>query len=232
MSIAISDIVVIAIFVLTVLICTVRGLGMTLYSLFSIVIAVVAAYLLRPFVSTFFINIGAASIFEDGIYANIDAARLAQLPQSASLSGQQIAESMKLPGFIQNFLAANMQSWNAQGAIETVERQMAMAVSNLLVNVLSVVVIIILVIIALMIIKRVIKAINKIPVLKTVNRVGGFLIGIVLAYFIITGAALVLNLFSGAAWYPAVYADITGSLIAKYFFSTNVFMLLLSKFKV
>ena len=229
MTITISDIVVLAIFILTVLACTMRGLAMTVYSLFSVVAAVIAAYLLRPVVAGLLISGGAEKWFEDGIFAHLDAVRLEHFAGTSQGSVQQLADSIGLPGFAQKFLAGHVQNWQTTGAFEDVERQMASSISHFLVNVLAVVIIIVLVIILLLIVKWIIRLVTKAPVIKQVNRIGGFIIGLVLSYIVVCGLAMALNLFSAMPWYPAVYEDIRKSLFAKYFFDTNALLLILSK---
>lgn len=225
----VSDIVVIVIFAVTVMVCTVRGLAMTLYSTFSAVIAVAGAFLLRPFVSAGLTAAGADNFFTEGIYRQLDAARIAHFQDAAAGTGKELAEALKLPGFLQQFLENKTDAWVTPSAFESIERDISQAVSALLVNILSIIILILLILLAMFLLRNILSIFSKIPVIKQVNTAAGFLIGLIMAFFWISVIGLILQLFSASAFFETAICDINGSLFAKYFYDTNVFMILLSK---
>lgn len=225
----VSDIVVILIFGVTVTVCTVRGLAMSLYATFSTVIAVVGAFLLRPLVSAGLTAAGADNFFTEGIYRQLDAARIEHFQDAAAGTGKELAEALKLPGFLQSFLEDKIGAWTTQSAFESVEQEISQAVSSLLVNILSVILLILVILAAMFLLRNILSVFSKIPVIKQINTAAGFLMGLIMAFFWISVIGMVLQLFSASAFFEAAVRNINNSLFAKYFYDTNVFMILLSK---
>jgi uncharacterized membrane protein len=225
----VSDIVVIIIFAVTVAVCTARGLAMTLYSTFSAVIAVAGAFLLRPLVSAGLTAAGADNFFTEGIYRQLDAARTEHFQNAAAGTGKELAEALKLPGFLQRFLEDKTGAWTTQSAFESVEREISEAISSLLVNILSVILLILVILLVMFLLRNILSVFSKIPVIKQVNTAAGFLTGLIMAFFWVSVIGLILQLFSASAVFEAAIRNINNSLFAKYFYDTNVFMILLSK---
>ncbi len=225
----VSDIAVLLIFVITVVVCTARGLAMTLYSTFSAVIAVIGAFLLRPLVAAGLTAAGADNYFTEGIYRQLDAARAAHFAEASQGTGSQLSEALGLPGFLQDFLAEKTDSWSAQTAFETVEREISQAISSLLVNILSIIILILIIMVVMFLLRNLLSVFSRIPVIRQINMAGGFAIGLVLAFFWISVIGMVIQLFSASAAFNWIVEDISRSLFAKYFYDTNIFIILLSK---
>ena len=229
MSIAVSDIVVFIIIILTVTVCTVRGFALSLYSLLSSLIAVALAFFLRPFVSTGLQKLGVGAYFTDGIYRQLDAARIHHLQGAAVGTGKELSETLHLPGFLKRFLEEKIQNWTVQGSLETIEKDISQTLSSLLVNIISVAALILILLLAMFLLRRVLTFFSKIPVIRQIDRAAGFVLGLILAFFWITMTGMVIQLFSAADFFQTVAADIERSLFAHYFYDTNVFMIFLSK---
>ncbi len=226
---AISDIVVIVIFVATVIICTVKGLAMTLYSTFSSIISIVGAFLLRPFVAAGFTSMGIDSFFYESIYTSISNVKTEYFGDATIGSGNQLAEQLNIPDFARKFLSGNVTNWDTAGSFDTIVEEMSSSLASLLVSVLSVILLIIIIIFAMFLLRNILSVFSKIPVIKQINKLGGFLIGIILAFFWISVAGLVAHLLSTAGFFTVVAADIDKSVVARYFYDTNFIVLLLSK---
>ena len=224
-----SDIVVILIFVITVTVCTARGFAMSLYSTFSAAIAVIGAFLLRPFVSAGLTAAGADNFFTDGIYKQLDAARAAHFQNAAAGTGKELAEALHLPGFLQNFLEDKTSSWVTQGAFDSIETDISKAVSSLLVNILSILILILVILLAMFLLRHILSAFSKIPVVRQIDRATGFFLGLLLAFFWISVIGMIMQLFSASDFFRTAIENINSSLFAHYFYDTNVFMILLSK---
>lgn len=224
-----SDIVVIIIFAVTVIVCTARGFAMSVYSAFSAVIAIVGAFLLRPFVSAGLTSAGADNFFTEGIYRQLDAARAEHLTNAAESTGEELAEALKLPEFLRRFLEDSTDSWTTRGALQDIEMDISESVSSLLVNILSVIILILAIMLAMFLLRNVLSIFSKIPVIRQINTAAGFLLGLVMAFFWISVIGMIMQLFSASEFFSAAIDNINNSLFAKYFYNTNVFMILLSK---
>lgn len=226
---AISDIVVIVIFVATVIICTVKGLAMSLYSTFSTIIAVVGAFLLRPLVATGLSAAGVDNLFTDSIYKSLSNLKTEHFGDAIIGSGSKLAEELNLPAFVKDFLADSVTNWETEGAFDTVVKEMSAGLSSLLVSILSVILLIMIIMVAMFLLRNILSVFSKIPVIRQINKVGGFALGLILAFFWISVAGLVVHLLSTADFFTAVTTDINNSLFAKYFYDTNFIVILLSK---
>lgn len=226
---AISDIVVIVIFAATVIICTVKGLAMTLYSTFSTLIAVLGAFLLRPFVSAGLAAVGADKLFYDSFYKSINSVRLEYFGDSTIGTGNQLAEKLNIPDFAKGLLESSVSSWETAGSLDTVVEEMSTSLADFVVNAIAVVILIIIIMVAMFFLRNVLSIFSKIPVIRQINKLGGFIIGLVLAFFWISVIGMVAHLFSTADFFSVVAADINNSMIAKFFYETNFIALLLSK---
>ncbi len=225
----VSDIVVIIIFAVTVTVCTVRGFAMSLYSAFSAVIAIAGAFLLRPFVSAGLTSVGADHFFTEGIYRQLEAASAEHFGNTAEGTGQELAEALKLPEFLQRFLEDSTESWTTQGTLHDIEMDISEAVSSLLVNILSVIILILAIMIAMFLLRNILSIFSKIPVIKQINTAAGFLLGLIMAFFWISVIGMIMQLFSASEFFRSAIENINNSLFARYFYDTNVFMILLSK---
>lgn len=159
----------------------------------------------------------------------MDAARAAHFAEASQGTGSQLSEALGLPGFLQDFLAEKTDSWSAQTAFETVEREISQAISSLLVNILSIIILILIIMVVMFLLRNLLSVFSRIPVIRQINMAGGFAIGLVLAFFWISVIGMVIQLFSASAAFNWIVEDISRSLFAKYFYDTNIFIILLSK---
>lgn len=225
----IADIAVILIFAVFITVCTVRGLAMSLYSAFSTLIAVVGAYLLRPFADRLLSSTGIEKLFDDAVYTRIHAFRTEQFGVTAAGTGSELAEKMHFPNFVNGFFENKVTGWAETAPFEQIEREMSSALASLLTSILSIVLLVILILIAMFFLKNILRFFSKIPVIRQVDRVGGFVCGLVMSMFWISLIALFFYLFSAYEGFAPVQESIRNSLFAKYFYDSNLFVVLLSK---
>ena len=225
----IADIAVLLIFAAFLILCTVRGLAMSLYSAFSTLIAVVGAFLLRPLADRLLLSTGIKEFFNNAVYTQIHSFRTEHFGEAVSGTGSALAKEMHLPDFVTRLFEGKITGWAETAPFEQIEREMSDALASLLTSVLSIIVLVILLLIAMFLLKNILKIFSKIPVIRQVDKVGGFICGLVLSVFWISLIALFFYLFSAYEGFSVVQASIRNSLFAKYFYDTNIFVLLLSK---
>ncbi|MBE7056285.1 MAG: hypothetical protein E7388_02435 [Ruminococcaceae bacterium] len=225
---AISDIFIIIIFLVTVITCTVKGLALTLYSVFSTAISIIGAFLLRPFVSAGLIYIGADKFFYKTFYEAINAVRLECFGNSTIGTGAKLATELNIPDFAKGLLEHNVRSWTTSGSLDTIVDEMSTSLAQFVVNAISVILLIIIIMIGMHFLKKVLSFFSKIPVIRQINKLGGFVMGVILAFFWISVLGMVAHLFSTAEYFTYILADIENSLIAHYFYNTNFIALIIS----
>ena len=225
----IADIVVILIFAVLIVVCTKRGLAMSLYSAFSTLIAVVGAFLLRPLADRLLLSTGIEKFFDDAVYTQIDNFRMEHFGEAVSGTGSELAAEMRFPEFFNGFFEEKMTGWSEAAPFEQIEREMSGALASLLTSILSIVLLVILILIAMFFLKNILRIFSKIPVIRQVDRVGGFVCGLVMSMFWISLIALFFYLFSAYEGFASIQESIRNSLFAKYFYNSNLFVLLLSK---
>ena len=225
---AISDIVVIGIFVVTVIVCTVKGLALTLYSIFSSLVAIIGAFLLRPFVSAGLIALGVDKLFYDGIYASIEDVKLNMFAENQIGTGSKLAEGLNIPDFAKGLLKNDVRNWETSGSLDTITEEMSKSLSDFIIDAISIILLVIIILVLMHFLKKVLTVFSKIPVIKQINRIGGFFIGFVLAFFWISIAGMVIHLLSASEVFPVILADLDKSIIAHYFYDTNFIALILS----
>ncbi|MDR1687244.1 MAG: CvpA family protein [Clostridiales bacterium] len=217
------DIFVLLTFVIFLLISWHKGLLLTLYSLFSFVIAIFAANKLYGIVGAFIRG-------NDAIYSRITAfvsenINIGQSLETAAKSSQNnIIENLGLPEILTNLLIENnnpeiykLFSFNA------VEDYIVGMLAGVIVNIISAVSVFILVALLLSVISRMLGIISKLPVIKTFNKIGGVLLGAVLATLFIWLSFVVMLMFFFKD-YAEMSILVNSSFAAKYFFNSDIFI--------
>lgn len=221
----VADFTILISFILIVAVCTWRGLAMTIYSMCSTFVAIIVAFLIRPFVSEVITKMGAAEMFSKGIEAQMDAIK----GEAADATAREFAERLNLPGFANSFLEKRIPSWNSAQPYNVVRAQFAGGLSEFLVNLLSVVILILLILLVMLILKRALKLVSRIPVLRQINKLGGFAAGIILAMLWVSIICAIINLFAANPSFAPITESINNSLFAKYFYNNNILMMILAK---
>ncbi len=227
---AISDIVIIILFLATVVFCTVRGFAMTLYSAISTIVSVAGAFVLRPFVYDGLMAIGLDKLFYNGFYENINSARTELFGDTAMGTGQKLAGGIDLPDFTKKIMEQNVSCWKTIGSLDSVVEEMSHTMASLVVNVISIVLLVVIIMVGMHFLKKLLIKVSKMPVIRQFNRIGGLLAGIILGVFWISVLGMIAQMFSVADFFSVVVADIENSLIAKHFYDTNFIILFVSQF--
>ncbi len=226
---AISDIVIIGIVIVTVIVCTKKGLAMTLYSIFSSLIAVIGALLLRPFVSSILVSLGVDKFFYQGIYETVSNTKLNLFGETTIGTGSKLAEGLNIPDFAKGLLKNDVSNWETSGSLKTITEEISDSLTSFIVDAISVILLIIIIMIIMHFLKHLINIFSRIPVIKQLNKIGGFFVGLILAFFWVSIAGMAVHLLSATEVFEVILADIDKSLFAHYFYDTNFIALILSK---
>lgn len=175
----IVDIIIIAILVIAVLIGKKRGLTVCLVNIFSLIIAFIIAFMLYKPVANLIIQ-------NTDIDDNLKTIIKSNIPISDT--NLSVEASSNLPNKMQEYINNTTTSIN-QTKDEAIEK-VANDITEQVINVISFLGIFVIVRAALLLVKLVSKIINKLPILKQVNDLGGAICGF------IEGAILVYTIFA------------------------------------
>jgi uncharacterized membrane protein required for colicin V production len=217
------DIFVTVSFLIILLISWHKGLLLTLYSLFSFVIAIFVSNKLYGIVGAFIRG-------NDVLYSRItgfvsENVNIGPSLEAAAKSSQNnIIENLGLPEILTNLLIENnnpeiykLFSFNA------VEDYIVGMLSGVIVNIISAVSVFIIVSLLLSVISRALGIISNLPVIKTFNKIGGVLLGALLATLFIWLSFVVMLMFFFKD-YAEMSILVNSSYVAKYFYETDIFI--------
>lgn len=125
-------------------------------------------------------------------------------------SMQETVASLPIPDFLKKLLSG----------ISGVE-QLGASLAELIANIVSVILLFIVARLALMIIYAILERVMKLPVLKQIDKFGGFLLGAVQGLLIVFVVMTVLMLFLSSPQFSGIHDAINNSIIAKYLYEHN-----------
>ncbi len=207
----IVDIIILIIIVLAIIIGRHRGLTVTLVNFFSLIIALVVALLFYKPVGNFIIE-------KTPIGENVKQV----IKQNIPMSGDEIeinADS-HLPEGMKDYINEQVDNANEtkDEAIETISTQLSTEV----IMIISFVGIFLLIRVALVILKVLSKIINKLPILKQLDHLGGaivgFVEGIIIVYFIFAVISTISPVFENTQ----ILDQINSSFFGKMMYNNNI----------
>lgn len=174
-----------------------KGLILTTFSLGSYIIAFITARLYYPQLAHWirdnnFMIEGIKGFIQKNIETSLPTTGvLDKTPQS--LGGLQEMEGWGIPGFLQDYLIkqVDIQTY-ADQAMDTIIGEMQQALVNFFINIISMVILFIVVRTLILLIGHLIHSIFEIPVLHTVNNVGGGVVGLIRGMVFIFIAVLIM----------------------------------------
>ncbi|MCL2577209.1 MAG: CvpA family protein [Defluviitaleaceae bacterium] len=156
-----------------------QGLIRTVYRLVSFFIAVFLANMLYPYVAQFLRGTLVFSGIQDSVKSGLD---LGGFVSEYSTEWQnEVFESLPLSTQIRSFLFSHFEP-DVHGIlrIDTIEEYISLFFANIAINGIAIIVVFFLVIIILSVIGIAIDIVGKLPVIKTFNNLGGFIVGVVI----------------------------------------------------
>ncbi|MBQ8815353.1 MAG: CvpA family protein [Lachnospiraceae bacterium] len=220
-------IVVLAILIISTLIGLKKGLIRTVLSLFSIVIALVLAWLIYPHVSTVLEQF---EPLRTAIYEPVNEFFAEQIPElisgvieSAGSDEQtSLINALPLPQLIKDTLTLNNTSaaYEALG-VENFIQYLSTTVTSLIIQAISLLLTLLISIIGLHLLMRVTDLVAKLPVINSLNNLGGAIAGLITGYLIIQILFLAITTFSGTEWGMALMQQINESSILTFLYNSS-----------
>jgi len=214
------DIVIVAIIALCAIAGYHKGLIRTVYRLVSLFVAMFVARQLYPYV--------ARALRQTELFPTIRDAIARAMNLEGFVADQTVAHSaevidnLPLPGILQRLL----HSYNTPNMFEllqvaTIEEYVAGFFANMVINGIAILAVFALTMIALTFIGYALDIVSMLPVIRTLNRIGGFAFGIVMSGVIIWFGLVLVALFATTA-HPLINEMLEGSWIAQRLFEITL----------
>ena len=219
----IADVILVGIFIISILLAYRRGFTILVFNLICMAITIVSVLILcKPITNLVYENTNIDEFFSKNIEKSI---------------GNFLEEQIEKNGYI-NTEKTNISKPIAEkinSYIDEVGEESVLDVSKYIADNLSYVVISAIVVIVLCIVVRLLTIllrsllffITKLPIINTLDKVGGVVYGILRAYFIVYIILAILSLISPLISNTGIIACINNSKICKIFYNNNIFLKIL-----
>lgn len=215
------DIIVIGILVVNGFIAYQRGFIITVYRLTYLIIGGLLTKAFYPIISNFV-------RFETGIYQRLvlsikEGLKLDVLNNISEI-GSQISDITKLglPSFLQQAIIENNNPEVYKLLnVDKFGDYIAGYLANISINIISMIVAFVIISIGLKFIVKIFDLIAKLPVLNSINKLGGLAVGLLLGIVMIWIGGCIITLFYTSASFESVVEALENSVIAKYLYDNN-----------
>jgi len=203
---------------------------MTLYHMLATAIAIVGAFLLRPFAFQGMEALGVKDLLFNKIFAYLDETRIKEFGDATIGTCSDLAKHMGLPDLINDYLKNHITDWNTQSSFQTVETKISDAIASFIVNIIVILVLIGILLLLLALIKKGLKLFTNLPVIKQIDKLGGLVMGLIMAALWVSIIGLVLQLLVTSGVLGQGFIDtVRNSLFVKYLYDNNFILMLLAK---
>ena len=207
----IVDLIILAVVVLSGIIGMKKGFTVCIVNLVAVIVALVLALLLcKPLANVIIQN----TEIDDGLQTTIASA----LP----MNGEEISfnENANLPEGIKNYLTNTASTINdaKNNTIESVSRTLAEEI----IIVISFIIIFVVARAVLLVVKIVSKVINKLPVLKQLDKAGGFIVGLIEGLLFVYAMLAIISILAPAISTTPILGAINDSFAGKIMYNNNI----------
>jgi len=195
-----------------------RGLIRTVYRLVSFVVAMFLSYRLYPYVARFLRDTALFNAIQsrvstemnlEGFFVDYTGARHAE-----------IINSLPLPAFLRDLLYSfNTPDMYAILRVHTLEDYISGFFANIVMNGIAIVAVFIVVLLILSVVGAVLDVVSMLPVIYSLNRIGGLAIGVVMGIGIVWLSIVVVTILISTGTPPEVQDLLDNSFIVRTFFS-------------
>lgn len=207
----IVDIIIIAILIIAIIVGRMRGLTVCLVNLVSLILALVLAFM-------FYKPLGNLAIEKTEFDDNIKQVIIKNFPMSDTEF--KIENTENLPTQIRDYINNTTEGLTEQKN-ETIE-DIAKELTTNVIYVLSFIAIFIVVRIALLVVKLLAKIIDKLPVFKQINNLGGAICGFVEGAIVVYVAFAIISIASPMLENTPIPKMINESYLGKYMYNNNL----------
>ena len=214
------DIIILAIVALCAIAGYHKGLIRAVYRLVSFFVAIIVARQLYPYVARGLRQTELFPTIQGGIAHAMNLEGF--IADQTATRGADLIDSLPLPGILQSLL----HSYNTPNMFEilqvvTVEEYISGFFANMVINGIAILGVFLLTMLALTFIGYALDIVSKLPVIRTLNHIGGFVFGMAMSAVIIWLALVLVALFVVTA-NPMVSEMVESSRIAQWLFERTL----------
>ncbi len=199
-----------------------EGFIKTVFSIFSILIALVLTYEIQPYVSKALQhNDKIVSYVEHKVDASVDLDKKEEgvSDQRSSIEGLRLPKSLK-KSLIEN---NNTEVYKAL-VVEKFEDYVSSYLAMVILNALSFVVVFLIVYVLLFIISRALDILSHLPLINGLNKTAGLLVGLLRGLVVIWILCILLTMFSSTKTSQLLYGYINDSYILSSIYDNNILL--------
>jgi uncharacterized membrane protein required for colicin V production len=198
-----------------------KGFILSVYRLASYFLSIFLAIKLYPVIS----NV----LSETALYGKISRYILKNLLKqqpgldnsAKTAAAETVVEGLRLPGFFKDFLITKFPNPSKIIDVSGIMNTISDELTKIIIAVISMVVLYILIRLLLIFARSLIKGLSKLPVIKQVDKIGGFTLGAVEGFLTAFIVLAVLTIFSTSPNFKGISSAIDGSLITGYMYNNN-----------
>jgi ABC-type multidrug transport system permease subunit len=219
----VADIVVICIFVISIFGAYKRGLTALMVHLVGLIVTIIAVLVLcKPVTNWIYNNTGIDEFFAEHIESSIGDFLEEQISDYGEINPEKtnISESIvnKINGYIEEA---------KESSVSNISKFVAEKLSYIVISAIVVILLCIVVRIATFLLRGVLYFISHLPIIRTVDKLGGAAYGLFRAYVIIYALLAVLSLLSPLLADTGLISLINSSKYCSIFYNNNVFLKIL-----
>ena len=208
-----------------------RGLIMTVFSMFATVIAIAISAQLSPQLSRTWQNTAFYEIVSERVEMTLFNGQDSQNDGEEGEDNRGVINSLPLPDVVQNVLASNDDAQNNMLGVSAFRKYIADSVTGIILNAISFVLVFVGVSIIMRIIIRCLNLLSRLPVIHTMNKMGGMLVGLLKGVILLWLICIVITIMSGTEAGIYLYGQINESPFLKYIYDNNMIMALITGLK-
>lgn len=217
------DLIVIIVMGLSVMLAARKGLILAVFDLLSWVVALILTYMLYPIVSRMLLNTPIYTSIRDGISSRLN---LTEGVQDLTIWAQnEIITSLPIPEFLQELmLQHNNPAIYQMLNVSSLEEFISSYVANIAINIMSCIIVLILVLIGLRFIAGTLNIISKLPIINSMNKLGGAAVGVLKGTIAIWIMFLGMSLMALHENHYNILLEVEESSIGLWFYQNNVIL--------
>ncbi|HOM02299.1 MAG TPA: CvpA family protein [Acetivibrio sp.] len=222
------DLVVIAIILGLALVGYKKGVVYAVFKLASFFISAILSVKLYPIISNILSKSKLFDSIKRGIFTNLMLRQEAMslgVNSAAKASAQSVVDGLNLPGFmkdmIKNSIGKSLPNLTDLIDVSTIMESLSDVLAHMIIDIISLIVMFVVIRIALFILQGVLKGITSLPVIKEVDKIGGFTLGALEGLMVVYIVFAVLMMFSASPKFQGLFDAIESSGIAKVLYQNN-----------
>ena len=220
-----TDITVIAIILIFALKGLKAGFIMSVFRLVSFFASAVLSVRFYPLLSAELLKTSLFTSIKSSILKNLLLQQKAQAPaldaQARQAASAAIVDSLKLPGFMKEFIAQKLPNPSTLVDMNQLMDALSGNLAKIAIDILALLLLFIAIWIVLNLLKFILAGIAKLPVFRQLDGLGGLAFGALeglLAIYVILAFLMILSIVTR---FNGIYQAIDSSLLAKFFYQSN-----------